>query len=72
VVDAYESMTLGRAHRNALAREDALAEIHRRGGTQFDPDVVEAFERALPALDAVDREAEVRVAADPATVRTGR
>jgi HD-GYP domain-containing protein (c-di-GMP phosphodiesterase class II) len=72
VVDAYESMTLGRAHRNALSREDALAEIHRRGGTQFDPDVVEAFERALPGLDARDREAEVRVTADSATSERGR
>ena len=46
-VDAYESMTLGRAHKEAMTREDALAEINRRKGSQFDPDVVEAFERAL-------------------------
>jgi signal transduction histidine kinase len=70
VVDAYESMTLGRAHREALSRADALAEIRRRGGTQFDPDVVEAFERALSVLDAV--EAEVREDADAATYERGR
>ncbi len=51
VVDAYESMTLGRTHKEALEPEDALAEINRRKGTQFDPDVVEAFERALPEVE---------------------
>jgi HD-GYP domain-containing protein (c-di-GMP phosphodiesterase class II) len=47
VVDAYESMTVGRAHRSAISREEALAELRRLKGRQFDPDVVEAFERAL-------------------------
>ncbi len=51
VVDAYESMTLGRAHRPALKPAEALVEIGRRKGKQFDPEVVEAFERALPALE---------------------
>ncbi len=51
VVDAYESMTLGRAHREALSSEAALAEIQRLKGSQFDPEVVEAFERALPELE---------------------
>ncbi|MBI1795499.1 MAG: GAF domain-containing protein [Candidatus Eisenbacteria bacterium] len=72
VVDAFESMTLGRAHRRAQSREEALEEIRRRGGTQFDPDVVEAFERALPAVDAADRETESRDAADSATSERGR
>jgi response regulator RpfG family c-di-GMP phosphodiesterase len=51
VVDAYESMTLGRPHRDPLTREQALDEIGRLKGRQFDPEVVEAFERALPGLD---------------------
>ncbi|HKQ56247.1 MAG TPA: HD domain-containing phosphohydrolase [Candidatus Eisenbacteria bacterium] len=53
VVDAYESMTLGRAHRTALSPSEALVEIRRRSGTQFDPEVVEAFE---PALREVERQ----------------
>jgi len=52
VVDAYESMTLGRAHRAPLSGMAALNELVRLGGSQFDPAVVEAFERMLPALQA--------------------
>ncbi|OGF22378.1 MAG: hypothetical protein A2V63_02825, partial [Candidatus Eisenbacteria bacterium RBG_19FT_COMBO_70_11] len=51
VVDAYESMTVGRAHRAALSRADALDELRRLKGRQFDPQVVDAFERALEELD---------------------
>jgi HD-GYP domain-containing protein (c-di-GMP phosphodiesterase class II) len=51
VVDAFESMTLGRAHRSPLSPEEARTEIERLKGRQFDPDVVEAFERALPRLE---------------------
>jgi response regulator RpfG family c-di-GMP phosphodiesterase len=72
VVDAYESMTLGRAHRGALSRDQALVEIQQRRGTQFDPDVVEAFERVLPGLEALDREAAAREATGPATSEVGR
>jgi HD-GYP domain-containing protein (c-di-GMP phosphodiesterase class II) len=43
VLDAYESMTLGRPYRQAMSHEDAVAEIRRCSGTQFDPKVVEAF-----------------------------
>jgi signal transduction histidine kinase/HD-GYP domain-containing protein (c-di-GMP phosphodiesterase class II) len=46
VVDAFESMIIGRAHREMLSPEDALAELRLRQGTQFDPAVVEVFGRA--------------------------
>lgn len=54
VVDAYESMTVGRAHRPTRSREEALEELRRRGGTQFDPRVVEAFERALSQIERTE------------------
>jgi len=69
VVDAYESMTLGRAHKGALTREEALAEISRRKGSQFDPDVVEAFERALPEVER-QQTADGPEVEDPATRHT--
>ncbi len=47
VVDAYESMTAGRPHRAAVSREEALAELRRQSGRQFDPDVVEALTAVL-------------------------
>ena len=56
VVDAYESMTLGRAHREPLSEMAALNELVRLGGSQFDPAVVEAFERMMPAMLAAPAE----------------
>jgi signal transduction histidine kinase/ribosomal protein L12E/L44/L45/RPP1/RPP2 len=50
VVDAFESMTRGRPHRAAMSKHAALNEIVRRAGRQFDPDAVDALERALPKL----------------------
>jgi HD-GYP domain-containing protein (c-di-GMP phosphodiesterase class II) len=43
VIDAYDAMTSRRPYREAMAREDALEEIMRHSGQQFDPQVVEAF-----------------------------
>jgi signal transduction histidine kinase/response regulator RpfG family c-di-GMP phosphodiesterase len=57
VVDAFESMTLGRPHRAPQTPEAALAEIQRLRGTQFDPDAVDAFTRILPGMDLADAEA---------------
>jgi len=47
VVDAYESMTVGRSYRPPRGREEAIAELKREAGRQFDPRVVEALLRAL-------------------------
>jgi putative nucleotidyltransferase with HDIG domain len=43
VVDTFDSMTSDRPYRKALTTLDALNEIMRYSGTQFDPRVVEAF-----------------------------
>ncbi len=43
VVDAFDAMTHERPYRKALSREEALAEVRRCTGTQFDPAVVEVF-----------------------------
>ena len=45
--DAYNAMTTERSYRKALAREDAIAELARNRGTQFDPRVVDALVAAL-------------------------
>jgi putative two-component system response regulator len=52
VADTLDAMTSHRAYRGGLPWAVALAEIRSCAGTQFDPDVVAAFERALPALEA--------------------
>lgn len=43
VADTYDAMTSTRPYRRAMTHEEALAEIRRCSGTQFDPRVVEAF-----------------------------
>lgn len=43
VVDAYVAMTSGRPYRQTFTHEQALDEITRLAGTQFDPTVVRAF-----------------------------
>ncbi len=43
VADAYDAMTSDRAYRAALPEEEAMAEIHRCSGTQFDPVIVSVF-----------------------------
>jgi putative nucleotidyltransferase with HDIG domain len=56
VADAYDAMTSDRVYRRRLTTHDALAELQRCAGTQFDPDVVAAFAdeigilRPVPAL----------------------
>jgi hypothetical protein len=43
VLDAYESMTIGRPYRQPMTHAEALQELRQCKGTQFDPRVVEAF-----------------------------
>ena len=43
IADTYDAMTSDRPYRKALSQEAALTEIIRCKGTQFDPDIAEAF-----------------------------
>ena len=47
VADAYDTMTRSRVFRDALSVEEALLEVERCAGSQFDPHVVEAFRRVI-------------------------
>ncbi len=50
VCDAFHAMTSDRPYRQALSVAEALEELRAQAGRQFDPRVVEAFARVLPAL----------------------
>ncbi len=43
VADVFDAMTHERSYRKALSRTEAISEVERGAGTQFDPAVVKAF-----------------------------
>jgi len=43
VADVFDALTHERPYKKAWSYNDALAEIHRQNGGQFDPRIVEAF-----------------------------
>lgn len=49
VADACISMTTQYSYREAMSQEEALVELRRCSGTQFDPEMVEAFCRLMNA-----------------------
>jgi putative two-component system response regulator len=55
VADVYDALTHDRAYRPAWPRDDALQEIGRLSGEQFDPLVVEALHQVLEAPISVSQ-----------------
>lgn len=51
VADAYDAMTSERPYRKPLSHARAMDEIHKYKGKQFNPKVVEAFDRAMNRLE---------------------
>jgi hypothetical protein len=54
VADAFEAMTADRPYRKALSNEQALGELRKFAGVQFDPEVVDAFVKTHWAEDIRD------------------
>lgn len=47
VADAFDAMTEERPYRPSISIEEAVAELQKNAGTQFDPSVVDAWTRVL-------------------------
>lgn len=50
IADAFDAMTNTRTYKEAISEKEALEEIRRCGGTQFDPEIVKIFLEHLPEI----------------------
>lgn len=55
VADAFDAMTTDRPYRKALSVEEAIAELRREAGKQFDAEVVDKFLQALEEVEHIRR-----------------
>jgi putative nucleotidyltransferase with HDIG domain len=62
IADVFDALTSDRPYRHALPDDEALAMLQCARGTQFDPEAVDAFARALPRALARIREIEAGAA----------
>jgi diguanylate cyclase (GGDEF)-like protein/putative nucleotidyltransferase with HDIG domain len=72
VADAFDAMTSERAYRRAASPEEALAELRRCAGRQFDPDCVELLAAELAAAYGEPRAAATRAPRGSSAPRTTR
>ncbi len=66
ICDAFVAMVSARTYREACTKEDALAELRRCAGTQFDPAVVREFGELLAAEGSAARVTAVAAGPGPA------
>ncbi len=67
VADAFAAMTSDRSHSNAISYDEAIEEIKRGSGTQFDPNLVDVF---LSIVDEILSSQERTAGATPAQVES--
>jgi diguanylate cyclase (GGDEF)-like protein/putative nucleotidyltransferase with HDIG domain len=65
VADAYDTMVSGRPYSEAIAPEEAIRELERHAGKQFDPNVVAAFTRLMSRTGGIPEERRARERVTP-------
>jgi HD-GYP domain-containing protein (c-di-GMP phosphodiesterase class II) len=70
VADAFTAMTTVRSYSDALPLEEALEELKRGAGTQFDPKLVAIFNTAIQRTTGTPVSAESEEMASPETGAT--
>ena len=70
VVDAYDAMSCRRPYKAAMSYPECLRELKRCSGSQFDPEMVEAFLAVLTDVAARRKQAE-RIAREAAGLISG-
>ena len=55
VVDVFDALTSERPYKKAWSIETAAQLVRDSAGTQFDPDIVDAFDRLLPEIVSIGR-----------------
>ncbi|MCR4435731.1 MAG: PAS domain S-box protein [Clostridiales bacterium] len=53
IVDAYDVMTHARPYKGIMNRKEAVDEIKKCSGTQFDPEIAQVFIRLIEGMDEV-------------------
>ncbi len=51
VADAFDALTSDRAYRKAFPADEAMAELEKSSGTQFDPKVITAFKKIFGNIE---------------------
>jgi HD-GYP domain-containing protein (c-di-GMP phosphodiesterase class II) len=69
VSDAYDAMTSNRSYRRRMTHDEAIHELFRCAGTQFDPRVVELFAQ-LPREIFTDQPRPLEARDQPAGIET--
>ena len=54
LADAYDAMTTDRPYREALSPEEAIEEILQFRGTQFSPELADAFAKMVREMPSID------------------
>lgn len=58
IADTYDAMTSSRSYRRALSHQEAISEINRCSGTQFDPELARLFVSISDEINLIKQDPE--------------